>query len=300
MVLNAAALRAASTGHKALYLQGFDAAMPVHMPFVEEAPSTGSSEVYHLGGDLPELREWVGERQIKNLDRYKFEIENKTWESTLSIKREAYEDDELGLYAARFRGMGAAAALHPDVLFGQLLEAGFTGNCYDGKKFFSAIHPIDGGGTQSNLTTNLLNATAFETALAAILSLKGSTGKPIDVAAMGGELHLIVPPALRATAKTILDVQNLAGGASNPNYQAAKVVVFSRLTSTTKWYLVYGGGVFRPVIKQSRRKVEFVQFFNPDDESVFNSNEFKFGVSGRWNLGYGLWQLAYASSGDGS
>lgn len=300
MVLNAASLRAAATGHRALFLKGFEYAQPVHMPFMEETTSTGAIETYHFGGDLPQLREWIGERQIQNLDHFDFELKNKTWESTIAISREAFEDDALGTYAARIRGMGAAAALHPDVLFAELLEGGWTGNAYDGKKFFAANHSAGRGATQSNTTDALLDADAFDDGVKSILSRKDAKGQPIDVTATGGELHLIVPPALRATALDIVERQLIDGGDSNRNYKAAKVVVYPRLTSATKWYLIQGGGMLRPFVKQVRRKPELVEQYNPDDPSVLNKNEFLFAMSGRWNCGYGLWQLAYGSDGTGS
>ena len=41
--------------------------------------------------------------------------------------------------------------------------------------------------------------------------------------------HLVVPPSLEAKAKTLIEAQTLASGASNPNYNDVKVGVMNRL-----------------------------------------------------------------------
>ena len=61
--------------------------------------------------------------------------------------------------------MGYAAAIHPDEIVFGLLAAGRTEDCYDGKKFFAADHPVypnvDGTGSVVN-TSNLLRPAAVE------------------------------------------------------------------------------------------------------------------------------------------
>ncbi len=61
------------------------------------------------------------------------------------------------------------------------------------------------------------------------------------------------------------------------------------------WYLLDCSKPIKPFIFQERRKPEFVFKFNPDDESVWTRNEYEFGMSARYNAGFGLPQLAFAS-----
>lgn len=300
MILNGAAVRAASTGYRALFTQGFEAAAPTYPEFVFEVPSTKSTEVHHLPGGLPQLREWVGDRQVQNLRRYKYQLDNSDWELTVGVPRNAFEDDELGLFNAEFRAMGAAASLHPDKLFAQVLEAGFDEDGFDGVPFFSNSHPVDSGSAQDNMTDELLDADAFNAGIRSLRSRKNRMGEPIDVLGMGGELTLVVPPALEATARGILLAQFGANGATNTNFGRAKLKVFSRLTSDTAWYLLVGGGPLRPFIHQMRKRAELVVRDGPTDDSMWNKKEIQYGVDGRWAVGYGLWQLAYGSDGSGS
>ena len=300
MVLNGAAVRAANTGYRALYTRGFEGAKPVYEPFVFEVPSTKGTEEHHLPGGLPQLRQWVGDRQVQNLRRYKYRLDNEDWELTIGVPRNAFEDDELGIFNQEFQAMGAQARLHPDKLFAEAVEAGFVETGFDDAIFFSTAHPADVGGNQSNLTTDLLDADAFEAGLTNLQSRKNRLNEPVDIFGMGGELYLMVPPALRATAKEIVGVEYLASGASNPNYQAAKIIVNTRLTSATKWYMFLGGGPLRPFIHQMRKRAELVVRDGPADENMWNKKEIQWGIDGRWALGYGLWQLTFASDASGS
>jgi phage major head subunit gpT-like protein len=62
------------------------------------------------------------------------------------------------------------------------------------------------------------------------------------------------------------------------------------------WYLVDRSKSLRPFIYQNRVPFELTTRFNPDDPSVFDNDEFLWGVRGRSNAGFGLWQLAYYST----
>lgn len=63
----------------------------------------------------------------------------------------------------------------------------------------------------------------------------------------------------------------------------------------TPWYLIDAGQPLKPLIYQERRPFEFQRFDKPSDDNVFWKNEYVYGTSGRSNVGFGLWQLAYAS-----
>ncbi len=61
------------------------------------------------------------------------------------------------------------------------------------------------------------------------------------------------------------------------------------------WYLLDTTRAIKPVILQERRKPAFTRMTKMDDEQVFTSNKFRFGVDCRRNVGFGLWQLAHCS-----
>lgn len=66
----------------------------------------------------------------------------------------------------------------------------------------------------------------------------------------------------------------------------------------TAWYLLDISRAIKPLIFQDRKKAKFVSMDKEDDENVFFRKQFIYGVDMRCAVGFGLWQLAYASKQD--
>ncbi|ARU65480.1 head protein [Histophilus somni] len=123
-------------------------------------PSSTQTNTYGWLGHFPKMREWVGERQIQKMQAQGMTIENKLFESTVSVPRTNIEDDQVGMFSTISKQAGQSAAELPDDLVFSLLKKGKTTQCYDGKMFFGIDHPVyenvDGTGkseNQRNLTT---------------------------------------------------------------------------------------------------------------------------------------------------
>lgn len=64
----------------------------------------------------------------------------------------------------------------------------------------------------------------------------------------------------------------------------------------TPWFLLDVGRVIKPIILQVRRDIgDIVARDKVTDDNVFDHNEFRYGVDGRYNVGYGFWQFAWGS-----
>lgn len=63
----------------------------------------------------------------------------------------------------------------------------------------------------------------------------------------------------------------------------------------TPWFLMDVSRPLKPLIFQQRRAFEFRRMDAATDEVVFERNEYRYGVDGRCNVGYGFWQMAYGS-----
>lgn len=113
--------------------------------------SAGISNTYGWLKQFPTLREWVGDRVLKDMAAQAYQVQNKLFESTVGVKRTDIEDDNVGVYTPLFAEMGRAAAAHVDALAFGLLAAGDSTLCYDGQNFFDVDHPVypnvDGTGT---------------------------------------------------------------------------------------------------------------------------------------------------------
>lgn len=68
--------------------------------------------------------------------------------------------------------------------------------------------------------------------------------------------------------------------------------------SGAAWYLLDTTRVLKPLILQQRKAYNFIALDQETDENVAMRKEFIYGVDARLNVGFGLWQLAYASKQD--
>jgi phage major head subunit gpT-like protein len=63
------------------------------------------------------------------------------------------------------------------------------------------------------------------------------------------------------------------------------------------WFLLDTTRFIKPLVSQNRKKFEFISKTDPNQsDRVFLAKEFIYGVDGRCNGGYGLWQLAWGST----
>lgn len=149
MIINQANLTALYKGFKTTFNEAFagvkGTAERVSMP----VPSSVAEETYGWLGVFPKMREWIGERHIKNLQAHGYTVKNKDFESSVEVDRNNIEDDQYGVYNPMMAEMGRSAAAHYDELVFALLASGFSTLCYDGQYFFDTDHPV-GSASVSN------------------------------------------------------------------------------------------------------------------------------------------------------
>lgn len=64
------------------------------------------------------------------------------------------------------------------------------------------------------------------------------------------------------------------------------------------WFLLDTSRAIRPIIWQEREKYEFQQITRTDDDEVFMTDVFKYGIRARVNAGFGMWRMAFGSKAD--
>ena len=65
--------------------------------------------------------------------------------------------------------------------------------------------------------------------------------------------------------------------------------------SGSAWYLLETSRPLKPFIFQQRKEYDLQAMTDLNDEQVFMRDEFRYGVTARCNVGFGLWQMAYGS-----
>lgn len=128
------------------------------------------------------------------------------------------------------------------------------------------------------------------------MTIKGESGKSLKIIP---DL-LVVSPQKEAAARQILFADLIAGN-TNVNKNTSDLLVVPELADTPEyWFLLSTKRAIKPFIFQMREKPRFVSKTQDNDDNVFFQNAFLYGCNARYNAGYGLWQLAYGSTGNDS
>lgn len=223
MIINGTNLQTLYTGFNAAFQEGLSQSPSQYKRIATIVPSTTRENEYGWLGKLPNVREWIGDRHIHNLQLHDYTIRNKDWELTIGVDRNDIEDDNIGVYKPLFNEMGVSAGAKKDMLAFGLLKQGWDTTCYDGQYFFDTDHKV--------------------------LDEKGVEQS----------------------------VANTTGGAGAP------------------WFLIDDKRALKPIILQDRKDWKFVARNQPNDNNVFDQKKYIYGIDGRFNVGFGLWQLAYGS-----
>jgi len=304
------------TALNAAFNKAFGAAAPQWQKIATEVPSSASATDYGWLGDWPSIEEWVGERQLAELKEHGYSITNKTWESSIKVRREKVEDDQLGMYSIQAQQIGYDAAMHPDSLIFPLLMKGFTELCYDGQYFFDEDHPM-GDSTHSNVqletqaapvaTDFQAKAEAEPTEVSDVLTITLSESEldrdvTEDVATdegwtitVGAKIADVVSYNNDTMALVVTGGTLVAGDVAADTAIVIKGFVTLPTTVREPWFILDNTKPLRGLIFQPRRPFKFTQLNDPNQTFVFMNNEYAMGVDGRSNAGYGLWQFAFAS-----
>lgn len=299
MIVNKANLSMVFIQLKTLFNNAFAAAPSSWQKIAMESPSTSGQTDYTWLSTFPKMRRWIGAKHVKSLEAYKYTIVNEDFEATVEVDRNHIDDDQVGIYGPQAQNAGYSSAQLPDELVYEAVMGAFTTRCFDGQNFIDTDHPV-GDGVVSNKMTKALSAASktaaeasYGAARLAMQKFKDEEGRALNITPN----VLLVPPALEATAKLLLNNPKLADDTPNPYQGTATLLVEPRLTSDTQWFLLDTTKPVKPFIYQPRKKPEFVQMTDMNSPDVFNLRKYKFGAEARAAAGYGFWQMAFGSTG---
>jgi phage major head subunit gpT-like protein len=288
-------------GFKTTYLESYQAAKAVWDQIAMRVPSMAKSETYHWLGAIPGMRELVGSVVIQNVTSHNFSILNKEWENTIAVKQLDIETDSYGIYSPLFSTMGLVSKQHPDDLVAKLLVEGFTLTDYTGSAFFGTAKKRtaeDAGFTNS--TNKKFSQTNYRAARTSLMGRKNAQGRSMK---LGQKLLLVVTPTDEPAAREILVAERSANGATNIDRNTAELLVLPELENYTAnaadkpWFLLETGLPVRAIILQSVKDPVLTALDRLDSDTVFHEHEFRYQAYGIYNVGYGLPELAYGSSG---
>ena len=295
MFVNQANLRGLDVSYSTAYNKAFKGVVSNYNKIATTVPSQTAETSYKWLGQIPQMREWIGDREVQKLSAYGYTIRNKKFEMSVSVPRDDIEDDQYGVYTPYFSSIGEAAAQHPDILCFGALKEGFKKKCYDGKNFFADNHTSEESGKEkaSNLSHSKLDADSYEAGRTAMMSITGDKGRSLNLVP---DL-LVVSPANEKAARMILKADYI-NGTTNIYKDTAELLVSTELADVPDaWFLLCTRRFLKPIIFQKRKEIKLVALTRDNDQNVFMKDEFIWGADGRSNAGYGFWQMAYGSDG---
>ena len=271
-----------------------------------EVPSTGRGMDYAWLTRFPMMRQWIGDKQVKNLALITYYVPNVPYEATIAVDRDDVEDDQLGIYKPQAESLAQTAAdLYPNIA-NHLKNNAFTDPAFDKVPFYGSHSLTDAAGiarTYSNAGVAVLSSANFAAAngslgaaRVALMKMCDHEGSPLGL--MPDTLE--VPPALEAQARILTPADKLGDNSPNPFQGTCKVIVNPGLTSDTAWFLHVTSRTIKPFIIQIREAPNLVSQVNPDSDSVYNRRQFLYGLEARCAGAYGFWQLSFGSTGAGA
>ena len=142
-----------------------------------EMDSDQDQEEYSWLGQVPQLKRWIGLRDIKSLPTQSFTIPNLRFEATIGFENRLIKRDKLGQVVTRSRDLARRVLSHQERLMIDALLLGESTLCYDGQNFFDTDHADPSGDDQTAQSNDLavtgtpgsITAAQFETAVDTVL-----------------------------------------------------------------------------------------------------------------------------------
>lgn len=208
MIINSGTIREAFQSFNTVFNKAFHEMEAQYPRVAMEVPSETRDENYAWLGAVPSMREWIGDREIKNLAAYGYTIRNKDFEATVTVPRNDLEDDCIGVYKPVFQDLAYSARKHPDKLVFGLFPRSFTEKCFDGKPFISDDHTPAFAGhkakAQSNKGTYKLVPESYGAARTQMMCLVNDQGEVMNIVP---DL-LVVAPQKEANTLAVRRVSN--------------------------------------------------------------------------------------------
>lgn len=297
MVINKAALQGIETSFRAIAMQAFDSAPRLNVAAIcDDMPVTGARLDLSWIAVLGKMREWIGDRQIRDLVAKNFAIIPRHFEHTVGVSRDEIDDDTYGQKGPQIAKISAGAVRFLDQMVVDALDANPT--CYDGQPLVDNSHPAFGPYPAFD---NLYGTTALSADAAGYAIVLGMVDmmrgyKDAEGRSLGLDPDtLVVPLQLRSVAEVLTKSQYKVGTTADYNALSGLNLLVLPLADATNFYVVDSKAEVKPIIRGKRKEPEFNSAVDPTDSRVFMSNEFLYGVDARLDVVAGFPQAIVGS-----
>lgn len=244
MIISHGSLREIYSSFNTVFNKTYEETTALYPKIAMEVPSEALDENYAWLGAMPGMREWIGDREIRNIMAHTYTIRNKLFEETVSVSRSDVEDDRIGVYKPMVQGLAESAKKLPDKLVFSLLPRAFEELGYDKVPFVSDKHPL---GTsqkkQTNKGTDKLTPTSYGAARSAMMSLFDDAEEPLYIVP---DL-LVVSPQNEAAARRIAYAEEINHETNIYKGTADVLIAPELMRHPDMWFLLCTNRVIKPL-----------------------------------------------------
>ena len=246
-----------------------------------------SSVLFPVPFPIGLMEEIKGPKQVESIDLHDYTVAIKNFHKTIGMSSYAIDDDNLGIYQAQIDNLSKVASRQYDIMLSEAIISNST-KTITGEAMFANSQTWGVGATaQDNLLALALTEANLKTAISTLETFKGPKGEFLGSKAT----HLVVPPALKWTALSLVAPVNSSAG-FNALAGSLKVVVLPELqVAPATWYLFDCSSGKPFYILNRQEPVSSVK-----DDS-FESKTIKVSVEMRASIANGLWSSCVKSVG---
>lgn len=276
--------------------------------YVMRVPSTTKKETYAFPGRVPTPRVFTDARSIQGFRDMKFDVTNLTYELTLLIDLEDFEDDQTGNIRRQFQDLAEVFGTYKDEIFAGLLENGASdAPPLNSDDFVTWATFYEAGGTvgdSGSMTNDFTSAAATGTTptaqelldelrdvKAAMMRFEDDTGRPTFNGPAGRMMRTVVPPEFEVpmseamTSALIIGDDSAGGSRSNPQQGFSQWDVLPYLANADTMYPNLVGSHRMPFIYQQRTPLKIT--IDTTEEGMQERNGVLVMCRERWVMTYG-------------
>lgn len=293
-------------GNLAAIFRGFDArfkralalqVMAGSTRLIREANGVSKTQDYPMSGLLGDLYPLLDEVHVNDIWQMTQRATPTTYAGSLNIRKEDIQDDKIDLYQGPIDDLALQANSHMARNIAPTLTSGFSDTWTpDGETIYSDSHEWPGGETWDNLVSLALTPDNFDTVCEMLETLNNPNGEPMGLSAK----LLVVGPSNRAAAEEIVELRKLSNGSDNRQYQRADLLVLPRITDDS-WFVIDDNPydipdndenreimpnvqLPKPLLADIHSGVETTSQTDPENDSAFDRNEFRYKAELRYAL----------------
>jgi phage major head subunit gpT-like protein len=307
IINNASQLQALFTSFIARF-QDLYSSLPA--PYIDKLANTTTTttEVVRFPwmGQLPVVREWIGDRKENSAALKFYDVVPKLFETTFGLDKSKIDDDQYGFFSANILPqMAQEARKWPDYRLVDEIQANRL--WADGKAFFATDHPIhvdkpevvgfDGNNYFSNeYTSTPLNLENYAMVRQEMMARTGENGKSLGIMpnllvyeASNEQTALHILKSSMIAPGTFGNQTSQVGAINNPYVGTAEGLLIPELAYDTvnatatlgRWMLLDTTKAIKPFGWLQREAFSFAMRTSPTDPVVFDKNKYLFGGRGR-------------------